>query len=190
MIISEKGLSKAMKAAYSTVGYTVANMAGAMAIWTDEWCVKCLRWNLPRKALAMIVEHAGELPEPDSAMYLRKGDDPQWASMDYVAAELAEWWTPAGKQSKAYIVPVVFAGLMMYQTPDKKCYAAEPTYLAILKREIAEALPVQIDADGKAVITQEDQQICIQTIIPAEEYPGKEWMRDAWAALETVRFYE
>ena len=86
MIISENGLVKAMKESYKTDGYTVTNISGAVAIWTDHWCIKCIQRNLPRKALAQIVEHAGELPEPDTAMYLRKGDDPQWASKDYVTA--------------------------------------------------------------------------------------------------------
>lgn len=188
MIISENGLVKAMKESYKTDGYTVTNISGAVAIWTDHWCIKCIQRNLPRKALAQIVEHAGELPEPDTAMYLRKGDDPQWASKDYVTAELAEWWTPAGNQSRAYMVPIVFAGLVMYQATTLECFAADPVHLDILERGVAEQLAVQVDTHGQAVLTEDDCQVCIQMDKPAELY-GKTWMANAWAELEKVRLY-
>lgn len=56
MIIEEKGLVKAIKAAYRHSGYTVLNQGGEVTIYTEGWFVRCLWTKLPRKALAIIVE--------------------------------------------------------------------------------------------------------------------------------------
>lgn len=58
MIIEEKGLVKAIKAAYRHSGYTVLNQGGEVTIYTEGWFVRCLWTKLPRKALAW--SHDGE----------------------------------------------------------------------------------------------------------------------------------
>ena len=69
MVISETGLCAAMKAAFKkkSTGYKVAARlpkAGKeeIVLSTPEWIAIINRENAPRKVLALIVEHMGDLP--------------------------------------------------------------------------------------------------------------------------------
>ena len=55
MLISEKGLVRAIKRAYKNSGYVVMNTGDAVAIYTENWFVLANRALLPRKVLATIV---------------------------------------------------------------------------------------------------------------------------------------
>lgn len=77
MIIEEKGLVKAIKAAYRHSGYTVLNQGGEVTIYTEGWFVRCLWTKLPRKALAIIVEHMGMIPDDGEAMPSRRTTSPR-----------------------------------------------------------------------------------------------------------------
>lgn len=43
MLINESGLVRAVKSAYKSGGYTVSNNGDTMAIYTENWFVKCKR---------------------------------------------------------------------------------------------------------------------------------------------------
>lgn len=76
MVINEKGLIRAMKEAYKTEGYEIVctEQGGAKEIHieTQKWRVTCVLKYLPRKVLGMIVEHLGEIPEPEQAVQVKK----------------------------------------------------------------------------------------------------------------------
>lgn len=77
MVINEKGLLRAMKEAYKSDGYEIeCKQTGEVKeihIETATWYVMCVLKNLPRKALGLIVEHLGEIPEPGQAVQVKKG---------------------------------------------------------------------------------------------------------------------
>ena len=77
MIISESGLNRAIKDAKRYGGYTVVMEADTVAIYAQEWFIKCPRQKFPRKALATIVEHIGTIPEDGVPMTVTKKGDPQ-----------------------------------------------------------------------------------------------------------------
>lgn len=67
-MISEKGLLRAMKEAWKGAdGYTLAVFSGQWFLKTEDWAVLVPRGLLPRKCLALIVEHVGEIPENGEA---------------------------------------------------------------------------------------------------------------------------
>lgn len=76
MVIYEKGLIRAMKEAYKKDGYEIecTNTGGVVEIHmeTPTWYVMCIQKNLPRKVLALIVEHLGEIPMPGQAIQVKK----------------------------------------------------------------------------------------------------------------------
>ena len=185
MIISEKGLVRAMKSAWKAGGYRVADISGGAVIWTSDWCVRCGWHSLPRKVLGLIVEHAGIIPERDHALALMKNMDPQWILKESVADELAAWWTPQGKPGKAVLVPVNIAGYQLYQTPARECYAVDPAVQVIVDRGTAEDGAFSMDSSGRAVVTEEDRQICLMMKRPSMGW-GQRWMGDVWSALESV----
>lgn len=74
MVINEKGLCAAMKAAYKkkSTGYKVAariseNGTEEIVLSAPGWTAIITRENAPRKVMALIVEHVGDLPQAGQA---------------------------------------------------------------------------------------------------------------------------
>lgn len=78
MVISESGLCAAMKAAYKkkSTGYKVASRLSEdggeeIVLSAPDWIAIINRENVPRKVLALIVEHVGDLPAEDKAFQVQ-----------------------------------------------------------------------------------------------------------------------
>lgn len=138
MIIEEKGLVKAIKAAYRHSGYTVLNQGGEVTIYTEGWFVRCLWTKLPRKALAIIVEHMGMIPDDGEAMAIEKDDQPQAVMAGIVSDDVAGWMGGEAASMASY-VPVTFRGYQLFQEVNgRQAYGVDPTALAIVERATAE----------------------------------------------------
>ena len=76
MVVSESGLLKAMKEAWKSVGYKVANRDSGgveeIMIGAPGWVVLIEKKNMPRKVLGLIAEHVGQIPEPGEAFQVSK----------------------------------------------------------------------------------------------------------------------
>ena len=116
MLINESGLIRAVKRAYKNTGYVVLNAGTDVAIYTDNWCVLANRALLPRKALAIIVEHMGMIPEKDAPMSIIKGEDPQLVLRE-TAADDMEHWRGGTRGEEVTMVPVIMQGYQIYQPP-------------------------------------------------------------------------
>lgn len=62
-MVNERALLAAMKDAWKGKGYIVAHRDGSYIISGDGWTLLCTEKLLPRKALALLVEHIGAIPE-------------------------------------------------------------------------------------------------------------------------------
>lgn len=64
-MIYEKGLCAAMKSAWRTGGYEVAGYGEGNTLFINGygWCVAAPQKQMPRKVLALLVEHVGLIPE-------------------------------------------------------------------------------------------------------------------------------
>lgn len=78
MVINEKGLCAAMKAAYKkkSTGYKVAariseDGAEEIVLSAPGWTAIITRGNAPRKVMALIVEHVGDLPQAGQAFQVQ-----------------------------------------------------------------------------------------------------------------------
>lgn len=93
MIIEEKRLLAVMKARYKNTGYRVVTFGHRGEDWIGicpegsdaPWYVLCERSNMPRKVMALIVEHAGDLPGYREAWYIVKGGPVQTLEHEYEA---------------------------------------------------------------------------------------------------------
>lgn len=74
MTINDKGLLRAMKAAYKGDGYDVAMTDGNLLIQTDEWGVSIHHKMVPNSIKSLIVLHNGAMPRMDSAVHVQKGE--------------------------------------------------------------------------------------------------------------------
>lgn len=155
MIIEEKGLVKAIKAAYRHSGYTVLNQGGEVTIYTEGWFVRCLWTKLPRKALAIIVEHMGMIPDDGEAMAIEKDDQPQAVMAGIVSDDVAGWMGGEAASMASY-VPVTFRGYQLFQEVNgRQAYGVDPTALAIVERVTAEMGTAAISG-GRALAWSHD----------------------------------
>lgn len=74
MIIYDKGLLRAMKAAYRDEGYEVALTDGNLLIQTDNWGVSIHHKMVPNSIKSLIVLHYGSMPRTESAVHVQKGE--------------------------------------------------------------------------------------------------------------------
>ncbi len=78
MVINDKGLIKAMKEARKTEGYSVSIddtvLPRKMILRGPGWLVICEAQSVPRKVLALIVEHMGNIPTPRTAYRVKSRD--------------------------------------------------------------------------------------------------------------------
>ena len=81
MVINESGLCAAMRDAFKkkSTGYKVAAQLSEkkereLILSAPGWAVVISRENAPRKVLALIVEHVGDLPDEGMAVHVKDGN--------------------------------------------------------------------------------------------------------------------
>ena len=188
MIIEEKGLVKAIKAAYRHSGYTVLNQGGEVTIYTEGWFVRCPWTKLPRKALAIIVEHLGMIPDDGEAMAIEKDDQPQAVMAGIVSDDVAGWMGGEAASMASY-VPVTFRGYQLFQEVNgRQAYGVDPTALAIVERVTAEMGTAAISG-GRALAWSHDGETVMLGAIRKTTWAW-EWERTVWEALESVDLHK
>lgn len=188
MIIEEKGLVKAIKAAYRHGGYTALNQGGEVTIYTEGWFVRCL-WNkLPRKALAIIVEHMGMIPDDGEAVAIEKDDQPQAVMAGIVGDDVAGWMGGEAASMASY-VPVTFRGYQLFQEVNgRQAYGVDPTALAIVERVTAE-MGTAVISGGHALAWSHDGETIMLNAIRKIAWAW-DWERAVWEALESVDLHK
>ena len=74
MTIYDKGLLRAMKAAYKDDGYEVALTEAGLLIQTDNWGVIIHPKMVPNSIKSLIVLHSGAMPRMDTAVRVQKDE--------------------------------------------------------------------------------------------------------------------
>lgn len=94
MILNEKPLAKRMTEDWKDQGYTVAGILVEgepwLAVVGTGYMAAVERSNAPRKVLATIAEHAGDLPGVGQAWLVQKGAELQLADFEYIEATVRE----------------------------------------------------------------------------------------------------
>lgn len=94
MILNEKPLVKRMNKDWKEEGYTVAGFFVDEEPWIGivgtGYLAAVERSNAPRKVLAAIAEHAGDLPGVGQAWLVQKGSETQMADSEYVEETIRE----------------------------------------------------------------------------------------------------
>lgn len=138
MLIRESGLVKVLKEDYKGLGYTVYNHGDTVSIYGEEWYVKCGWDALPRKALAVIVEHLGTIPLQDEPVLLKSKDEPQLKFAGTARSQI-DGWCRGEVKGEAWFVPMEISGFVPYQERDsKRTLGVMPLYLGIVERKWAE----------------------------------------------------
>ena len=138
MIISEKGLTRALKKAYKAAGYVLVNSPDQVIIYTRDWYIRASWPKFPVKALATIVEHMGSLPTEEGGLEIIDGAEPQHIMAEKVGEDVAFWESDAAAVATAGITPMTFMGATVFQTPARACYGITPTPLGIVEPDVIE----------------------------------------------------
>ena len=142
MIIVEKALVKAMQNAAKTGGYRIqwSDDGQMVTICCSQWLVQIERNRLPRKVLAKIAEHFGELPETGTfSVTQRKHEDAQIQGFqhDVFAADVVHLVN--GQAQHGFFTGLTAWGAYLYKSESGKLYAVNPDEL-----ELAPNLPFTI----------------------------------------------
>lgn len=114
MIISERGLVKAMKAALKEEGFFVARIENRLIVYSEEWYVEMNIHEAARKVLAFIVECLGGIPAEGETYTLQRGEIPA-REMDKFAEDDRREWTNFKLDHTTEWTPMLFDGMLLYQ---------------------------------------------------------------------------
>lgn len=194
MLLSERGLTRALKDAYKGGGYTINNTEGQIQIYTGRWYVRAAWDKFPVKALATIVEHMGQLPTEEGAWHLSKVGDPQSVMQSKVGEDVARWEVGGNEQTgvQVMVVPLTFGGVQVLQTRTRglACYGVSAADLGIVSN--GDRAETNAIARGNDLLYREDSGddvlVVLQGVRPSAgaKDGADDWMAKAWAALETV----
>lgn len=114
-MIYEKGLIKAMKDEYRAGGYSVADDGnGRLWIVADTWFAGILKQSVSNDVKSVIVLHFGRMPEENSAMNVKRGEEPNAELMDNVLA-VPDMLISAETDGKFRVTPVRIGDRVMFQ---------------------------------------------------------------------------
>lgn len=119
MTIYDKGLIKAMKAAYKDSGYDVAVTDNGVLIQASGWGVEITTEAVPNSVKSLIVLHNGSIPRMNSAVHVEKGECSDMILESVIATmdDLAKEYTAKG----GFIIKptrLTFDGQRVWQAAD------------------------------------------------------------------------
>lgn len=168
MVINESGLCAAMKDAFRkrSTGYKAAlrRLPGEnpeIILSTQDWTVILDRENAPRKVLALLVEHLGDLPQSRKAFHVKDGDVQteiyQMAVPDEAAAQL----DVAVKRTQ-----ITYMGHVLYQREDTGEVYMIPQKLENLLD--GKLLPLNVAGDGRLFQGGLASRVYIKPYVPTQ----------------------
>lgn len=187
MIVNEKGLLKIMKEAHKSYGYSVAvetDTAGVenIIIITQNCAVIGDKKNMPRKVLALIVEHMGELPQSGEAFQIRK-NEPQTEIFDAATQTIRE--IHAGNKPLKLIkrTDLTLGGYRLWQRKDDlRIFKLDPVLESVLflSRGVHRIV-------GDDVLMMEDTESRAYVYFEKPDKNGSAWLdhlsQMQWAAM-------
>ena len=168
MVINEKGLRELMADAFKkkNTGYKVAlrqlkGEAPEIVLSTADWTVIMEKENAPRKVLALLVEHLGDLPKLEQAFHVKD---------DNVQTEIFKMAVPEMEQQKLGIAvkrtQITYMGYTLYQREDSGVvYMIPPKLENLLDSKI---LPLYVAADGRLYQGGLVSQVYIKPYVPMQ----------------------
>lgn len=190
MIIKEAGLVRCLKRAYKSGGYTLREVDNNLCIYAADWFIRVPWRELPNKALAVIVEHAGYTYVGASALHIAKDEEPQEQLEQLVDDELSEWMDQTDSDV-VRCIPFTFKNLQLLQVlgGEGQCYGVKPSALDLLDDDVL-AVRSAVVMDGPRIIWRAEGELVICKAVRYANDPtaqAKDMM--IWKALEQVDFH-
>lgn len=189
MLINEAGAVRAIKRAYKGGGYTVNVQGGIMSIYTQNWYIQARREIMPRKVLAVIVEHAGMIPGDNEPTHILKDLEPQLVIPETAAAEMNAWRI-GERGDDVELVPVIMQGFQIFQAQDWSCWGIPLSKLALVERDAAEHDSAIVVDNCRLLWDDGGEAIAVEAVRKAKSGWAKAWERAVWEALEGVDLHK
>lgn len=163
MIVNEKGLLKIMKEAHKSYGYSVAATNDAIGvesiiIITQKCVVVGDKKNMPRKVLALIVEHMGELPHCGEAFQIKK-NEPQTEIFDAATQTLKDMHSENKSLRVIKRTDLTLGGYRLWQRKeDLKMFKLDPVLENVLEisrgihRIVGDDVLMMVDKESRAYV--------------------------------------
>lgn len=132
-MIDERSLLAAIKDAWRTGGYSVVGNGDELVLQGSGWLAVLPRGIVPRKVLALLVEHLGEIPEGAAwKVYKKQGARAQMVDMaleavDTIRRELESEPNPR----EAHRTAMTWKNWEVWQTEDLKVATFDPNLVAM-----------------------------------------------------------
>lgn len=132
-MIDERSLLAAIKDAWRTGGYSVVGNGGELVLQGSGWLAVLPRGIVPRKVLALLVEHLGEIPEGAAwKVYKKQAAQAQMVDMaleavDTIRRELESEPNPR----EAHRTAMTWKNWEVWQTEDLKVATFDPNLVAM-----------------------------------------------------------
>ena len=169
MIISEKGLCAAMKRALGG-GYNVLSDGMGIRIFTQEWGIETDLDSLPRKALALLVEHTGAMPMGSFQVFKGDGDIMVQLVKPEIQEERAQAMERGGQERFCKFTNLRYGGRCLYQDRAGRIVAISPMAHGMIENGAGDPVAV----GDKGMIWQDSEGRVIAAAERPEE-PGHLW---------------
>lgn len=132
-MIDERGLLAAVRSAWRGGGYEVVGNGQELVLRGQGWLAVLPRGIAPRKVLALLVEHLGEIPEGTAwKVYKKQGAQAQMVDMaleavDAIRRELESEPNPR----EAHRTAMTWKNWEVWQTEDLKVATFDPNLVAM-----------------------------------------------------------
>ena len=132
-MIDERSLLAAIKDAWRTGGYSVVGNGGELVLQGSGWLAVLPRGIVPRKVLALLVEHLGEIPDAAAwKVYKKQGAQAQMVDMaleavDTIRRELESEPNP----QEAHRTAMTWKNWEVWQTEGLKVATFDPSLVAM-----------------------------------------------------------
>ncbi len=132
-MIDERGLLAAVRSAWRGGGYEVVGNGQELVLRGQGWLAVLPRGIAPRKVLALLVEHLGEIPEGTAwKVYKKQGAQAQMVDMaleavDTIRRELESEPNPR----EAHRTAMTWKNWEVWQTEDLKVATFDPNLVAV-----------------------------------------------------------
>lgn len=177
-MIRENALCGLMKEAYKGDGYWVYAQGGEIMVWASAWAVRYVQDAFPRKALGLMAEHMGLLPD-ENAAYLVKKDKTQTMMPD----KAEEYWAalrPDGREARPIMrTQLTYCGRALWQMPESgRILAFQPALAGLFIAEKED----RVSSDGTLLYAEQESGL---VVIAPFKLPA-----DIREALERNTWYE
>lgn len=188
MIISGKGLARALKRAYKSGGYSILRIGDDLCIYTDEWFVRAVRKELPNEVHSTIMNHAGcaYLDEP-MPLHIAKDEEPQILMNDVAEQELAYWVeVTRGTFVNFSIVSIGNVQLFQERSIAGECYGIKDTVLELLEDDVLHTASGVVWAGPRIAWGVDGEQVVCKAYRAMTDPTATEDFKKIWMALENT----